>query len=636
MASIAVCPHCTSHLELPEEAYATAQLQCPLCDGEFELAAASARELPQALLLAPTVTTPEELAEIAAHEVPAAEAAVEVTPADRLSQLLHSTSQWRPSVNFPPAPAANDMSRETLQVESSVDDIAVPDAPASNASRLDQLLSDLMKSPPQLGTPLRTAAEVTEPIEIAANEPSTPPSVEDDKVIASFDSDEYEIANEVEEIQHEEEIEYEDATNFEPDEADEELEPAYLAAASLDHTESPIAFQPRNVLRRRPPSAIRSLVGIVGGGALGILLGGYGLLWLRGPEGDVMGLAQWLPASWLPPSARTLDDGSSAQLVAAPRDVEKLGDDAESVEQPETASDQMAADEEPRGWQAKDSAPEASARLDSAVTPATAVEAVKSASPPQESSTVASAPDATVEPNDAAAPTSPAEPASAPTVWPSTQIVADLRDVKLYSLSELDEALTAAESAQQRFLAGDLSRRESVAGMGQAYIELCALAERFTLVDPATYGNQLVTKQMTAKTVFRATVGEPARRNDLAIIAGRWLQHDRRQNQGAVLMGKVRDIHARGRWTEHILDVGAGEAGVQAAVLMEEIRFTIGAEAAVAGVIIAEPQKHIAGYDGDAAQVIVAGFNFAPEEFSVSDSGDLSDLMPVESGAAGQ
>jgi hypothetical protein len=46
------------------------------------------------------------------------------------------------------------------------------------------------------------------------------------------------------------------------------------------------------------------MIGIVGGGVIGVLLGAYGLLWILGPEGDLLGLAKWLPDLALPPSMR--------------------------------------------------------------------------------------------------------------------------------------------------------------------------------------------------------------------------------------------------------------------------------------------------------------------------------------------
>lgn len=63
----------------------------------------------------------------------------------------------------------------------------------------------------------------------------------------------------------------------------------------------PLRISPR---RRREPAVVKTLVGIVGGGLLGILIGAYGLLWLLGPDGDVMGLAKWLPDFVLPPRMR--------------------------------------------------------------------------------------------------------------------------------------------------------------------------------------------------------------------------------------------------------------------------------------------------------------------------------------------
>jgi hypothetical protein len=43
-------------------------------------------------------------------------------------------------------------------------------------------------------------------------------------------------------------------------------------------------------------------IGIIGGGVLGVALGAYALLWLKGPDADFFGLSKWLPGSALPPS----------------------------------------------------------------------------------------------------------------------------------------------------------------------------------------------------------------------------------------------------------------------------------------------------------------------------------------------
>jgi hypothetical protein len=59
--------------------------------------------------------------------------------------------------------------------------------------------------------------------------------------------------------------------------------------------------------RGRKPNFFRLLVGVIGGGLLGIFIGAYALLWLRGAEGDILGIARWLPESVLPPSIRAAD-----------------------------------------------------------------------------------------------------------------------------------------------------------------------------------------------------------------------------------------------------------------------------------------------------------------------------------------
>jgi hypothetical protein len=95
-------------------------------------------------------------------------------------------------------------------------------------------------------------------------------------------------------------------------------------------------------------------------------------------------------------------------------------------------------------------------------------------------------------------------------------------------------------------------------------------------------------------------------------VAERWLGHDRRTNEGALFVGTVRDLGVQGPWTESVIKVGDGELSVEVRVLTDGLKFTTGAEAGVAGAIVDRPQERIAGYQGDAAQVVIAGFTFDP------------------------
>src|SRR5205085_2372680 len=53
---------------------------------------------------------------------------------------------------------------------------------------------------------------------------------------------------------------------------------------------------------RKKRSLLRTAVTTVVGGLAGILLAGYAFAWLRGPEGDLLNLAKYLPKAMLPSS----------------------------------------------------------------------------------------------------------------------------------------------------------------------------------------------------------------------------------------------------------------------------------------------------------------------------------------------
>ena len=580
MASFAVCPRCTSTLEVPESVGAAAQLACPICEVEFSLAAVRPRNLPLARVI--------ERAEAAAGAPPSE------SGADRLSRLLRSTAERRTPADAPLA--AEDTSEEGLASQRA--DSSVEGAQSEGgASRLDQLLSDLMTSSP-IPVPTAPPADREEYDEADAEQEITAEFsnfVGDDERAAEHAADD-EIATE----------EY-DLVDAQVDAEEDELVASNFDADASATASGPLQATPR---RRRRPSAVKTLVGVVGGGALGILLGAYGLLWISGADGDVLGIAPWLPNALLPDSVQSIAESDADDQAARASAAESLADrtaDRDPGEpagsaQPTTADAAVSARPDADGHLAD-------VRVDSAVTPATASEPV--GAEPVGNEPVGNR--AAAEPAESPAAAEAVASAGA-TRWPTTPIVGDLRDASLYSLDDLSAAVTKAQAAQARFLAGDLAKRESVAVMGQSYMDLSSLAERFTLTDPAAFGNLLVTRQMNAKDVFRAVAGNAERRQDLAMISSRWLQHDARQNQGVLLVGRVKDARPRGRWSEYVLETEFADGRLETAVLVDHVRFGIGREVAVAGVIVIDPQQRLAGYDGDAPQLVVAGAAFSPTE----------------------
>lgn len=650
MASITLCPRCSSHLELPSGLAPTSLVECPICEAEFLLASVAPRAIPKVRLVEHE-TTPENKS----TESPSAPLGIIVDDADvattepapsvddRLSRLMRSASSWQlPGVQQPEeneaAAADEDDQPSTLDLEISDEriipndhapavktfgatldaayrdaDPATANKPSSVAdelqlagSRLDQLLSDLMK--PQT---VAAALPPAEPQIARTESPASPTFTE----FAEDDSADDETIR----YEPQSRREWNDEAAAEGEEAEETVAYADEEASEEEFATLDLQAAPR---RQRRSSGVRSLVGIVGGGVIGIVGGAYILLWLR-PELDLLNMAQWLPPAILPSATQSLPESNLANQGALPppAPVGQPGSENGSAEsappttstlaiaEPATESPEQPAEQEPtvadeNEFAAAAPAEPAAIHQDSAVTPASAVQPMDDVG----QSPVAGA----------------ASPIAEATPWPMTPIVGKLRGAKFYSVAELDATLPGADAAHRRFLAGDLARKEDVAAMGQAYIELCKLAEQFTLTNPAEYGNELITKQMNAKNIFRGSVGDPARRNDLAMIAGRWLQHARRPNQGVVVLGKVTDLRAQGQWTEYTIETPLGDSSAVSKVLIEGVPFKSGSNVAVVGTIVADPRQAIDGYAGEAQQVIISGFAFAPEDFVAPKVGGVS------------
>jgi hypothetical protein len=700
MASITLCPRCSSHLELPAGLTPTSLVECPICEAEFLLASVAPRAIPKVRLVEQDIHHPssENDDELTDEATPTREplgiivdddAATESQPEqepvaestdDKLSRLLRSTSSWQlPGASAPEAAQqddAEDADEPSAEVASfeefdaAIDDRIIPNdhaprptfgatldaayrdadpetaAPAAPAadelklggSRLDQLLSDLMKTPPAPLAPT-PAADAAEPAQPFAASPSFAEFESDEQTTEELEPASYAEAAETEPAEYDavddessSDESFEDrwrrlqATAAAPEasgvtdeyategyaeaeeddvtyEASAEAESEHEQWTSDDEFDELERSAPKR--RKRRPSVVKTLVGVVGGGFIGIFLAGYALLWLKGPDGDLLGIADLLPASLLPAGAAPASQeplSLAGDRLPPPATVgaASLPDAAASTEQPSEspldfaeeshapAGSDLAAAEVPSGVEAQPLTPPATMHRDDAVTPTAAVEAVH---------------------------------------WPTTPIVGELKGAKLFSAADLGELIASADAAHRTFLAGDLARKEDVAAMGQAYIELCKLAERFTLTDPKDFGNDLVTKQMAAKLIFRGAVGDPARRNDLAMIAGRWLEHARRPNQGVLLLGRVTDLQPQGKWTEYTIETPLGSTVSVNKVLMDKIEFKFGEEVAVVGAIVANPSQAIAGYTGDAKQVVVAGFAFAPEDFVAPQTGATADLF---------
>ena len=110
-------------------------------------------------------------------------------------------------------------------------------------------------------------------------------------------------------------------------------------------------------------------------------------------------------------------------------------------------------------------------------------------------------------------------------------------------------------------------RRRSVAARvgarrwGRRTSNCAPLAERVHADRPGDVSaTELFTKQALAKS--RAASGRRRRRGaaDLAVIAARWLEHDRRRTRACCSSARCATCAPQGRWTEYVIEVGDGDA----------------------------------------------------------------------------
>jgi hypothetical protein len=400
----------------------------------------------------------------------------------------------------------------------------------------------------------------------------------------------------------------------------------------------------KSTKKRGRPSTLRSMAGIVVGGIGGLVLAAYLLIWLRGPQLDLFRMADWLPEVMLPTSMQTADaidaaDMDDAEAVAAEEASEEVDRGLRAEDEHSTDAELAASDAAAVGPSSGESATDTGGAVaDRDVEPAThtartpvangaddalpGTDATASESPAAEPPTAESTTRPSERSTESQVAETPAadepivqEPAGeepALTFWPTTPIVADLAKPHFYSLDDLTEAAIRAPAEARAFVAGDFASDDSQKAMGRAYIGLCKLAERYTMTDPNDYGTQLFNQQAVGRAPLQAVANSVARRQHLARIAAKWWAYDKRSNEGILVVGTVKDVHPQGNWHECTVEVTGTSPLLKVPVLMDGISYVSGTEVAVAGVIVKEPAQRIAKYEGDAPQVVVAGYMFVP------------------------
>jgi hypothetical protein len=292
---------------------------------------------------------------------------------------------------------------------------------------------------------------------------------------------------------------------------------------------------------------VKTLVGIVAAGIIGLALGGYALLWLRGPQGDILKVAQYLPPSLLPASFHQAEAKSGP---ASPNQTTPNQDEAAPI--------------------------------------------AATAAPPVATDSAKTSPIEPLRINDPAVKPAAATASMAPIV----------RDAPTYTIAQLSEALLGARDAQAGLQSGDLNDRAVQRTKGLSYEKLCGVAEMATFAEG-------VDGDATASAVdwvFRTTLAEPRVRGEVARIVPIWIGSTYRRHGGIFFAGAVVERNNAGSMIECRVDAGAGTSLV--ILVPPSLADTLANSyrpVAVVGSLVDRPAERVSGYTGSAPQAVWVG-----------------------------
>jgi hypothetical protein len=286
-------------------------------------------------------------------------------------------------------------------------------------------------------------------------------------------------------------------------------------------------------------------------GVVGIPLGLYALLWLRGPAGDMLQISQYLPSFMLPAEFQERNSGvKNEQLVV------QLGG-RRSAETEETLAIVDTQTEE-------DPAAQPLIRDDAAVAPASAE-----------------------------------LPAYQGPIF------------ELVDSTEFSQLLVAAEQAVPALREGDLKSKESVASKGQAYMALAKMADKMSylsqfLPTPADSAAAQAATELVEKALRDAVV-----QRDLPQIALRWWQYEDRPSDGMVLLGKVARLKTTDAGTLAYVSLGDESVAPDIPVLLGRADHLEGQLIGVAGTIERNLSERLALRDNSVGGAVIAHYSFA-------------------------
>jgi DNA-directed RNA polymerase subunit RPC12/RpoP len=556
MAQLATCPGCTSQLALPEAATLSDRVRCPRCGQKFLLMESVQFSIPNAELI-----VEEEIEE---------------------TKPYRSSLQPVPGAEtYEPAPYESETFEDPYESPKEADETETAPFPAS--ATLSDWEARLKKA--IAATPEETAEEVAESAEeISSFE--KPPATEKFS-LPDYAALKESLSAKLSSVEQDFEVPEADLTPSEPFPSRETLEswsaddaytPESLDAAeeeatvstSFDQTvtngpsvvavDTGITTSPR---RKKKRSMARTLAS-ASLGVVGIPLGLYALLWLRGPAGDMAGIAQYLPSFMLPASFSELDDRNSQALVAH---------DLEPAEDP--LVEEMAE---------------------------------------------------TLPENGLATPLAEAEPETIlddPEVEPATATAPAPEDVtyqgpkfELVEPAEFNALFAAAEQAAPILAEGDLNSKESVAKKGQAYMTFAKLAEKFSYINQPGQTLDQSAQAALAQQLIRTTLRKDVVKRDLPQIALRWWQYPERPSTGMVMIGKIERLDATDAGIVAIASLGIDGVAPTVPILLGNTEHQEGDIIGVVGTIMVDPADQLPEVDPGLGPLLISQYSFPLELFA--------------------
>ncbi len=510
MTTTTNCPACSAALELPEEYSLGDRAECPNCGGRFGLSEVIPRPLHRVVVVEPAETEPATELSVSLPEQPTSLPSINepasLESAPTLSELIEEVDPYGT------VPGDTDLGKHVRDELSKQQDTPTePESPASwEPSEFDEPSAGEESPAEQAAPELEAAASAFEEIPQLDGEPT---------------SSEFRIP------------------------ALHETQPA----TNTDTLQLNLAPE-----RRRGKSPLKLLVGTVAGGAVGIVGGLFALLWILGPEGDYLKVAQYLPEAALPPSFHSPSEQGAREIAhSAVPETDSL---AESDN--DSGANQSAAD------------PDAAAplRRDSEVVAASAE----------------------TQPGSFKRLQAPQLPE---------------RELMKHALAFLEQQ-DIADAARPELVEGTLDDPATVPVKGGAYIALCSFAEQCGFVNRNDLDTRMVTRSIVAKDFFRDLLDLPELRGEVARIASRWWTLPEPPNRGIVFTGTVESVRAVGRGTLMMVRMPTDQGPLILPAYAKGEGRPIGAEIGVVGEVLDGDDSALNSLAGEFDKLVFAHFTF--------------------------